>query len=207
MALTDSQKAFLSARLEAAGGSFADIEAKSFGPSTHQGPMIVSSDPTRDNMSSKKVEVKDLAQYKAVGGPPDSHFDKSAGADRHITYLDPPKVDYAGLKAKAKADSCALESLLGSDELDSLGTQMRAYVLGDSRKVPKEHEEMINAVKFPMTAVMAGGEDITITAQNPLILEGDAPITLHYGTMTIEKGGYIEANVPVTLNVTHMIIE
>jgi hypothetical protein len=205
MALTSSQLAFLAPRLTALGITEQALNGRSFGPNTHKGPMIVSSDPARDNLGSIAVKVDNIAHYKSLGGVPDSHFDNLPSADRHITYLGAPTINYRSLIARAQADNCTLESLLGADELDNLATQMRAYMLGDSRKVPAEHVEMLNALRFPLMATYTPGENITITAQNPLIIDSSWPSSLVFGIMTIEPGGYIQANVPVNITAQQII--
>lgn len=203
--LTQDQQNFLAPRLTALGSDITALSGRSFGPSTHSGPMIISSNPSRDNLGSRSIEVTSVAQYKEIGGVPNTHFDKMPGSDRHITYLGASHTNFRALLDRAKADDCKFKSLLSADDLNDISTQMRAYVLGDSRRVPPEYEEAINNVFFPMMITYTPGEDITITAANPLIIDSSYPAQLTFGTITIEPGGYIQMNVAVNITANQMI--
>ncbi len=203
--LTQDQQNFLAPRLTALGSDVTALSGRSFGPNTHKGPMVISSNPSRDNLGSQQVEVANVAAYKAIGGVPNEHFDKTPGADRHITYLGASHTNFRSLIDRAKTDSCTFKSLLSADDVDTLSSQMRAYVLGDSRRVPPEYEEAINSLYFPMMVTYTPGEDITITAGNPLIIDSSYPAQLTFGTITIESGGYIQMNVPVNITANQMI--
>ncbi len=203
--LTQDQQNFLAPRLKALGSDVNALSGRSFGPDTHKGPMVISSNPSRDNLGSQQVEVANIAQYKAIGGVPNAHFDKTPGADRHITYLGASPTNFRALIERAKTDSCTFKSLLSADDIDTLATHMRAYVLGDSRRVPSEYEEAINSLHFPMMVTYTPGQDITITASNPLIIDSSYPAQLTFGTITIESGGYVQMNVPVSITSNQMI--
>lgn len=205
VSLTEDQQQFLTPRLQALGTDISALAGRSFGPNTHKGPMIISSDPARDNLGSRRLQVENVAMFKRIGGVPNEHFDKHPGSDRHLKYLGAPTTNFASLIALAKKDGCTFRSLLSSDDLDNISTQMRAYVLGDSRKVPAEYETAINALQFPMMATYTPGENITITASNPLIIDSTWPTSIVFGTMTIESGGYIETNVQVSITANQII--
>ncbi len=70
----------------------------------------------------------------------------------------------------------------------------RAYIYGNSALV-KDYEEMLNAKRFPMKVALYSGEKITITANNPLIVEDKdnygEPVVLVYDEIIIEPGGQI----------------
>ena len=53
-----------------------------------------------------------------------------------------------------------------------------------------------------MTMAVQGAQDITITANNPLIINtpDGSPTTLVFGTVTVEKGGYILMKTPLNLD-------
>lgn len=207
VSLTEDQQQFLAPRLQALGTDVSALAGRSFGPNTHKGPMIISHDPTRDNLGSQRIQVKDVAMYKLIGGVPNSHFDKHSGADRHLKYLGAPETNFSSLIDFAKKDGCTFRSLLSSDDIDNVSGQMRAYVLGDSRKVPAAYETAVNALMFPMMATYTPGENITITATNPLIIDSSWPASIVFGTMTIESGGYIQTNVPVNITANQIISE
>lgn len=207
VSLTEDQQQFLTPRLQALGTDIAALAGRSFGLNTHKGPMIISSDPARDNLGSYRIQVEDVAMYKRIGGVPNDHFEKHSGADRHLKYLGAPETNFASLITFAKKDGCTFRSLLSSDDIDNISAQMRAYVLGDSRKVPTEYETAINALMFPMMATYTPGQDITITATNPLIIDSSWPASIIFGTMTIESGGYIQTNVPVNITANQIISE
>ncbi|MCQ0090813.1 hypothetical protein FGD77_03390 [Roseovarius sp. M141] len=189
--------------------AISDLEGRSYGPKSHKGAMVVSADPGQDNLDSKLVEVNSIAELKAIGGIADSHF-KTAG-DKHINYPEAQlKTDVPEAIGRARADSCALESLIHPDDEATINQAMMAYVHGDSSKV-KGFEDVINALKFPTQILVTVGEDITVTKDNPLIIGQDSPHVdggkAVFGTVTVEEGGQIQILIPVTFEAAQMIMK
>ncbi|MGE5515801.1 MAG: hypothetical protein ACM31D_08250 [Bacteroidota bacterium] len=205
MALTDEQKNFLAPRISSHGVGLNVLEGRTFGPDTHNGPMIISNDPARDNLGSQPIRVESLQHMKALAGVPDSHFDARPGSDAHLTYLPPPTANFAKHLADANGDRCKLQSIVHHDDAHNVSQQMRTYVLGDSRKVAPEYVDMANAMHFPMMATYTPGEDIVITSANPLIIDSSWPSSLVFGRITIKSGGYIQTNTQVSITANEII--
>lgn len=54
------------------------------------------------------------------------------------------------------------------------------------------HATKASGAKFSMPEVAVyQAPDITVTAQNPLIITGSGPVSVSFGTVTIEPGGQI----------------
>lgn len=206
---SDEHKNILARAAETVGMSIDDLEGRSFGPNSHKGAMVASADPGQDNLSSRLVEVNSIAELKAIGGIADSHF-KTAG-DKHVNYPEARmKTDLPEAIGRARADNCALESLIHPDDDAIINQAMMAYVHGDSSKV-KDYEDVINALKFPAQILVITGEDITVTKDNPLIIGKDSPHVQGgkavFGTVTVEEGGQIQILIPVTFEAAQMIMK
>ncbi|MFZ7092716.1 hypothetical protein [Primorskyibacter sp. 2E233] len=204
----DHQKIITNA-IRTVGLNISDIEGKSYGPQSHKGAMVISSDPGQDNLNSRLVNVNSIAELKAIGGIADSHFE-SAG-DKHVDYPeDALKTDVGAAIERARLDSCSLESLLHPDDHAVVDQAMMAYLNGNSAKV-KDFEPVINALRFPMQILVTAGEDITVTKDNPLIIGQDSPHVQGgkaiFGTVTVEEGGQIQILIPVTFEAAQMILK
>lgn len=206
---SDEHKKIMAKAVESVGLGMEDLEGKSFGPHSHKGAMVVSADPGQDNLNSRLIEVNSIAELKAIGGIADSHFE-TAG-DKHVNYPEGQlKTDLTAAISRARADDCALESLIHPDDDEIIDRAMMAYVYGDSSKV-KGFEEVINALKFPAQILVTVGEDITVTKDTPLIIGKDSPYVQGgkavFGTVTVEQGGQIQILIPVTFEAAQMIMK
>lgn len=136
-------------------------------------------------------------------------LNKKVGLDCNLYQngtLDDSGVHYpAALTTKlAKGAAPAeLKKQLSSDDHKQVKQAMVSYLQGDSAKVAS-YKDAINASYFakPVTLAVHSAEDITITAANPLIIKGTdgQPVSLVYGTVTVEPGGYIQSDVPLTID-------
>jgi hypothetical protein len=193
--------------------SMADLQGKSYGPGTHSGAMIISSDPTQDNLGTKLITVDSVQHLKDLAGIHDDHFKAMPSADRAIRYPDAPVTDFAQAITRARNDNCALETLIHPTDMDNIGHAMLAFVNGDSSKVA-HYEPVINAMRFPAQALLTVAGDITITAGNPLIIGPNSPYVHQdpvlgalcvFGTVTIEPGGQMQVLIPVTIKAAKII--
>uniref|UniRef100_UPI00159EBC18 collagen-like triple helix repeat-containing protein n=1 Tax=Photorhabdus luminescens TaxID=29488 RepID=UPI00159EBC18 len=154
------------------------------------GPVIFSNDPETATVPPAFFTVQTIQELKALGGVSDSRYG-------------PGKIEpYHPLPEPFSAERLAGVSGYHID----LRKAFRAYIYGDSALV-KDYEEMLNAKRFPMKVALYSGEEITITADNPLIIEDKEhcgePVVLVYDKITIEPegkvicytNGRIEANV------------
>jgi hypothetical protein len=49
----------------------------------------------------------------------------------------------------------------------------------------------VHGARVPQVAVYEAPPDVTVTPQNPLIISGSGPVSVKFGTVTIEPGGQI----------------
>lgn len=206
---SDEHKSIIARAAESVGMVIDDLEGRSFGPHSHSGAMVVSADPGQDNLESRLMDVNSVAELKAIGGVADIHF--KASGDKHVNYPDGQlKTDVPAAISRARADNCALESLIHPDDEKVIDQAMIAYVHGDSSKV-KNFEEVINALRFPTQILVTTGEDITVTKANPLIIGKDSPYVSGgkavFGTVTVEEGGQIQILIPVTFEAAQVIMK
>ncbi len=101
------------------------------------------------------------------------------------------------------ATPAEIKKQLSSDDHKQIKQAMVSYLQGDSAKVAS-YKDAINATHFAKPVAMAvhAAADITITAGSPLIIKGvdGQPVSLVYGTVTVEPGGYIQSDVPLTID-------
>jgi hypothetical protein len=156
---------------------------------------------------SKLCHAKDIDELNTMIGLPSKDYQSGKLDDSGTVY--PEAFAKTQVVAKAKSADDVKKALDPADH-KTIRQAMAAYVQGDSAKV-SSYKDVINTVHFskPVALAAHAAQDITITADNPLIVKGDngQPVSLTYGTVTIEKGGYIQADVPLTLNAQVFTIE
>jgi len=203
----------LSKALGKVGLTMDHLQGKSYGAATHSGPMIVSSDPTQDNLGTTLIKLDSVQHLKDLAGIHDDHFKAMPSADRAVRYPETPVTNFALAISRARNDNCALESLVHQDDMKNIGHAMLAYVNGDSSKVA-HYEPIINAMRFPAQATLTVANDITIAAGKPLIIGANSPYLQHdpvlgalcvFGTVTIERGGQIQVMIPATIKAAKII--
>jgi hypothetical protein len=147
---------------------------------------------------SKTIVGRDVAHLKAVGGIPDTDYTERNHSDRHIEY---PEVsdDLTRRFGAAKGDAGAVARMLTAEDRDIIGRAMRAYLLGNSSRVPQPFVDAINALEFPMEVTATVGEDITV--KDEWLLGKNGPETVQAGTITIEPTGYIKCVNKVNIDV------
>ncbi|CAQ83282.1 MULTISPECIES: hypothetical protein [Photorhabdus] len=165
-------------------------QPKQLKTSDFDGPVIFSNDLETATVPPAFFTVQTIQELKALNGVPDSRY----GPGKMEPYHPLPEPFSAERLANV------------SDNHIDLRKAFRAYIYGDSTLV-KDYEEILNAKRFPMKVALYSGEEITITADNPLIIEDKEhcgePVVLVYNQITIEPegkvicytNGRIEANV------------
>ncbi|WP_377805703.1 hypothetical protein ABNQ38_03400 [Azospirillum sp. A29] len=199
--------AFLNKAVKPVDLTLEQLEGRSFGPETHKGPMVISSDPSEDNLGSKLVTLQSVQQLKDIAGISDDHFAANPHADRSVRYpTQPVQTDFDKAIERARNDNCALESLIHPADQKTIGQAMMAFIHGDSQKV-KAFEPVINALRFPNQVLLTTGQDITVTPGNPLVIGPNSPYVTQdpvlgavaiFGTVTVQQGGQIQILIPVT---------
>ncbi|OCA56093.1 hypothetical protein [Photorhabdus namnaonensis] len=142
------------------------------------GPVVFSNDLETATVPPAFFTVQTIQELKALGGVSDSQYGSGKMEPHHPL----PKP----FSAERLADA-------SGNHID-LCKAFRAYIYGDSTLV-KDYEEILNAKRFPMKIAFFGGEELTITEGNPLIIEDKdchgEPVVLVYDQITIEPGGEI----------------
>ncbi|MBS9435809.1 collagen-like protein [Photorhabdus noenieputensis] len=142
------------------------------------GPVIFSNDPETATVPPAFFTVQTIQELKALNGVPDSRYGPGKMESSHP--LPEP------FSAKRLAN-------VSGDHID-LRKAFRAYIYGDSALV-KDYEEMLNAKHFPMKIALYSGEEITIAANNPLIIKDKEQcgelVVLVYNQITIEPEGKV----------------
>lgn len=205
----------LDTMLHRMGSTWDDVEDRSFGPQTHQGPMVISGDPMEDTLGSRRVTVESVRQLKALVGLPDEHVRAMSGAGDTVRYPEAPPIDASAAIDRARDSGQPLDKLIHSADRDTIDLALHAYVMGDSDRV-RLHEPLIDALRFPADLVVATARDITVTAENPLIIGPDSPYAQKdptlgavaaFGTVTVKSGGVIEISIPVNITADRFIFE
>ncbi|MBS9432462.1 hypothetical protein [Photorhabdus hainanensis] len=153
-------------------------QPKQLKTSDFDGKVIFSNDPETASVPPAFLTVQTIQEMKELGGVPDSEYGPGKMEPHHP--LPEP------FSAERLADVMGYHI--------DLCKAFRAYIYGNSALV-KDYEEMLNAKRFPMTVALYSGEKITITADNPLIVEDKdnygEPVVLVYDEIIIEPGGQI----------------
>ncbi|WP_118986388.1 hypothetical protein [Photorhabdus sp. CRCIA-P01] len=153
-------------------------QPKQLKTSDFDGPVIFSNDLKTATVPPAFFTVQTIQELKALGGVPDSRY----GPGKMESYHPLPEPFSAERLANVPGNHI------------DLCKAFRAYIYGDSALV-KDYEEMLNAKRFPMKVALFSGEEITVTANNPLIIKdtehSGEPIVLVYKQITIEPEGKI----------------
>ncbi|OZG73938.1 hypothetical protein BTA51_09155 [Hahella sp. CCB-MM4] len=163
------------------------------------GPVHMSSDPLASHIPPKIIPVASIAEMNKLVGIPDYYNDS------HVDY--PPPLPQEHLNQLTAANSTEEFRQSVSPEMhENIKKAAVAYVQGNSNKV-KDYEPLINAAMFPGKVAAFVAENITVTAENPLIIMPGDPQVHNYGTITVEPGGRIQVSEHVTLTCQQFIME
>jgi hypothetical protein len=206
--LTAEHTAFLTRALAKVNLDLSAVAGKSHRAGSHAGAMVISADPVHDNLDSRLIDVSSVQHLKEIAGIPDSYYKSHRGADAAVIYPPEPATDFTRAIAQARADSCALESLIDPSDLERINEATLAFVNGNSEKVIR-YEPVINALRFPAQVILTVGEDITVTKEKPLIIGENSPHVIGgkciFGIVTIEPGGQIIVLIPVDFEAAQII--
>jgi hypothetical protein len=151
----------------------------SYTTSDYDGAMLLCDHPDRSAIPPKFVTVPDVDALKALTGQPDE-----------VVHL---------LKEEALLPDPKSLGKIADPYHPHICTALQTYVYGNSKSV-HAWKETINALRFPMEVAVYGAGDVTVTPNNPLVLEGtnDKPIAFICNTLTIEPGGHVTVKGPGT---------
>ncbi|MDB6371858.1 hypothetical protein [Photorhabdus bodei] len=153
-------------------------QPKQLKTSDFDGKVIFSNDPETATVPPAFFTVQTIQELKALGGVLDSEYGPGKMKPHHP------------LPEPFSAERLANVS---GNHID-LCKAFRAYIYSDSALV-KDYEEMLNAKRFPMKVALYSGEKMTISSDNPLVVEDKddygEPVVLVYEQIIIEPGGQI----------------
>lgn len=182
----------VSQALQQIGLTDADVQKGTLKTGGTAGPTYLSSNPKFSSaIPAKTIVINSVEELKEIVG---AHGTSSSG-------------QLGALPAPWPQDKNGLEKheLTESDELD-IYAALRAIVLGQSDAV-NSYTGIVNARYFPLNATAYAGEDIVVTADNPLIIEPDGhdPVIVTFNSVTLEQGGQIICEAPVIMTVNTFI--
>ena len=150
---------------------------------------------------ARVAEIANLQELLAIGGNSDESYRNRTSSDSFVRYPQPASAMTLPSLASCNNDVCQLKDSLSLEQHQEISKALHAAVMGDSSKVEDYHEH-INAIHFPMQVALYAAQNITITPDNPLIINNpdNQPTSLVFGTVTVEPGGYIEAKTPLELH-------
>ncbi len=194
--LTDQQRANFASfnqRLGLASDELThDTAAQTMTQAAHDGPVIISSNPGESHIPVKIVPVGSIAELNKMVGLPDD------GDDSDVFYPDALPGHQTKLlqTANSKAE---LFSNLEDSTFENVKQAATAYLMGNAAKLAA-HEPMINAMLFPGQVALATGSDLTIPAGQTYIVQGNNPVVLNYGRITVGTGAQIKVLTDTTLS-------
>lgn len=162
----------------------------------HSGDLIIGHQGTNDHIHT----IDSVQTLKALVGPPDSDYHEKVADDSFVKYPKPAEQTKIVSFSAVNNNVEELKEQMTLVHHKEVNKALHAYILGDSTKVA-DYEDHINALHFPMEIAVHAAKDLIISKDKPLIVKGDngKPVSLVYGTATVEKGGFIEVHVPLTM--------
>lgn len=161
---------------------------------TANGPLVLSSDEGRSRVRGTRVAVNDLDELKRLAGIPDEAFDRGR-TEVQRSLAAPPDVSRARL-SRAELDD---------QERQQLREGLLAYVFGRSTRVAA-YKPAVEAHFFPLQVTLFAAQDVTVTPGNPLIITGQQPVGVNFGTVTVERGGQIIVETDATITIQSLVI-
>lgn len=190
--LSQEQKDAFYARLDFVGIDPANV-VDHIGPDTHQGPVVLSADPSTSAIVPHIRRVETVDEMKAATGNLDEHYDTGLLPVHHA--IPEPWPDDRG-----DVD----EDSLNPDDRAAIHHAHQVWLYGDSKSV-QSYRDVINALEYPLDVPVFAALELNITAANsPFVI--DAQNSGHvYGVVTIYDGGSIEFRGNVDLNCQRMV--
>ncbi|NHB89756.1 collagen-like protein [Photorhabdus tasmaniensis] len=167
-------------------------QPKQLKTSDFDGKVIFSNDPKTATVPPAFFTVQTIQELKELGGIPDSEYGPGK-MEPHHPLPEPFSAERLANVTGNHIDLCKA---------------FRAYIYSDSALV-KDYEEMLNAKRFPMKIALYSGESITVTADNPVIVEDKdgygEPVALVYDQIIFEPGGQIIYHTSGSINANKVI--
>ncbi|EQB98625.1 hypothetical protein [Photorhabdus temperata] len=153
-------------------------QPKQLKTSDFDGKVVFSNDPKTATVPPAFFTVQTIQELKELGGVPDSEYSPGR-MEPHHPLPEPFSAERLANVTGNHIDLCKA---------------FRAYIYSDSALV-KDYEDILNTKRFPMKIALYSGESITITADNPVIVEDKEgygePVALVYDQIIFEQGGQI----------------
>ncbi len=158
----------------------------------NDGPVIISSNPGESHIPVKIVPVGSIAELNKMVGLPDN------GDDSDVHYPDPLPEHQTSLLQTANSRA---ELFAGLDDstFETVKKAATAFLMGNSARLA-DHEPMINAMMFPGQVALATGSDLNIPAGQTYVIQGNDPVVLNYGRITVGTGAQIKVLTDTTLS-------
>lgn len=184
----------VSQTLQQLGLTDADVHKDTLETGNTKGQFCLSSNPNFPSViPAKTVVINNVEELKAIVGV--------AGADSS-SLKGAAAIPAAWPQSKNNLEK---HELTESDDLDVYAA-LRAIVLGNHDAV-NSYTDIVNKRFFPMSMSAYACENITVTADNPLVIEphGHDPVSVVVNTLTLEPGGQIICEAPVIMTVNTFI--
>lgn len=158
-------------------------------------PTYLSNDPAHDSaVPPQTLTIDAVDDLKRLAGISDADYD--AGNMAH--HLEAPP------EWPQEKNDHALEDL-EPEERTILRKALTAYVYGDSSRV-SSYATVLNNTFFPMEAGIYAVQDVTVTAEKPLIVSGNNA-GCDFGTVTVEPGGQIIFETDATVTIQKLVLQ
>ena len=176
--LTDEQRYLFELRLKQLGMDTSQVVAELVTGAT-LGPTVLSDVPGRESaIPAYVLTIDSVDEIKRLFGNADEDFEQGIMAAHH-----------AVPQAWPQEKNDLLPQDLDPSENHDIRKALIAYVYDHSARV-KSYKNIIEKHYFPMAVGAFAVEDVTISADHPLILTGNNH-TYNFGVVTIEPGGQI----------------
>lgn len=189
--LSPEQQAAFRDRLALAGIDPTTV-VKRIGPDTHQGPVVLSTDPDESAITPHLLEIQDVDQMKLLAGNRDEHYENGLMDEHHAVPDEWP--DHL----------TALEHHeMEPEHRNAIHHAHQVYLYGNSAKVDS-YRDVINKVEYPRTVAVFAAEELEVTAENsPYHITCESGHV--YGIVTIYAGGTIAFDGDVDVNIQRLV--
>jgi len=161
--------------------------------------VIMSDDPSESDYLPHIISVASIQDLRRLSGmPPIDKVPKNSKSnpDKEPDYPPPPTAKDIKLLDTGKAN---FRAEMDKDLRDRIGLAAHAYILGNPHKV-RAYVPLINAAHFPGKATVFTGSELIVNENTVHIIQGDDPVILNYGKITVKKNAAINVHAHICMN-------
>jgi hypothetical protein len=138
------------------------------------------------------ISIGSIEEMRSMAGYGDTYSDAKTGGEPAY----PPEITEAQSREWLGTVETASKEAIPEEIRKNIHAAMIAYVTGDPARVAG-YVSLINATHFPGRAAVFTGDVLKVPEATKLVIQGEDPVLLNFGHITVAKGATIRVNTRV----------